>query len=109
MATNRNRYRRFRGNQKLARPIEAMRCGAISLVCLLTELVLMVLSALSAGDNPKWVGSVGTVAFVVAVVCFIYNIRQMKKNTDVILKWGSMAVSTVAFLGWAVVFFMGVW
>ena len=109
MATNRNRYRRFRGNQKLARPIEAMRCGAISAFSLVVGLMLVVLSALSAGDNPKWVGAFGTVAFVMAIVCFVYNIRQMKKNTDLLLKWASMAVSAIAMVGWIVVFIIGVW
>ncbi|MCF0131175.1 MAG: hypothetical protein HUJ71_05580 [Pseudobutyrivibrio sp.] len=108
MATNRNRFRRFRGNQKLAKPVEAFYCACISGFTVIVEIVLIVLSVMSGGDNPTWMGSIGTCAAITALSCCIYNIKEMKKNTDVILKWSFMAISAITAVSWLVIFFVGV-
>ena len=102
-------HRRNRnGNQLKAKPIEAMYAAGCSIASVLLYAVLIALSIFNAGDNTRWIGGIGFLGFVMALVAFIYNIRQMRTPTELTIRIICMAISSVAFLIYIATYVMGI-
>ena len=102
------RRRTSTGNKLKAKPIEAMYAALFSIASIIALGVVITLSVMAGGDNSRWFGGAGILAFFVAVLAFIFNVGQMKKATDLRARITCMVISTLAFVLWAAVFIIGI-
>ncbi|MCR4566505.1 MAG: hypothetical protein K5769_00435 [Pseudobutyrivibrio sp.] len=95
------------GGRSKALPIEAMYAAGVSLVSLIVYGAIIGGSVYLAGETPKWLGGLGTLGYIVAICAFVYNIRQMKKQTEIKYRIICMGISSVSMIVWTVTIIIG--
>ncbi|MCR5415431.1 MAG: hypothetical protein K6E79_01385 [Pseudobutyrivibrio sp.] len=100
--------RNSNGNQLKALPMEAMYSAGISIISLIIYAATIVGSVFFKGDSPRWLGGIGTLGFIMGLVTFIYNLRQMKTKTELKYRLICLAISGVIFLIWLATLIVGI-
>lgn len=95
------------GNQKKALPMEAMYAAGVSGFSLLVYVIIIAVSVYMAGETPNFIGGLGIIFFLVSLVAFIYNVGQMRTQTELRDRVVCMVISSISLLAWLITFFIG--
>ena len=107
MARGRFHRRKSTGNQLMALPMEAMYAAAVSLVTLIIYGGIIGASVYMAGETPRWLGGLGTLGFLAALVAFIFNMRQMKTKTEFKYRVICLIISVLVLIVWLTTMILG--
>ncbi|SDB22593.1 hypothetical protein SAMN02910298_01093 [Pseudobutyrivibrio sp. YE44] len=95
------------GNQLKALPMEAVYAAGVSILSLILYGVVIGVSVYMSGETPKFIGGLGMLGFVIALCSFIYNLNQMKTNTELKYRIACLIISIVVLIIWAIPFILG--
>lgn len=101
-------HRRSRfGNPKKAKPMEAMYAAGVSIFSVLCFIVILIVDVAMGGDTPRFIGGLSVIAFLISLSAFIFNIGQMRTQTEFKDRLICLLISIFSFLIWLSVFVIG--